>query len=109
MVEKPLIDPNTGRVTGWNSHWRPERTFPIDMAGFAVNLQHLLMHPAAEFSFNVERGFQETALLSQLVTVNELEPKADNCTKVYQIVYICTFSFERLVEVGEKKKKSGLG
>ncbi len=82
MVEKPLIDSNTGRVVGWNSHWRPERDFPIDMAGFAVNLQHLLAHPSAEFTFNVERGFQESALLSQLVTVNELEPKADNCTKV---------------------------
>lgn len=82
MVEKPLINSTTGRVVGWNSHWRPERAFPIDMAGFAVNLQHLLAHPVAEFSFNVERGFQESNLLSRLITVDELEPKADNCTKV---------------------------
>lgn len=82
MVEKPLIDSTTGRVKGWNSRWRPERDFPIDMAGFAVNLQHLLRHPEAEFSFNVERGFQESALLSKLVSVQDLEPKADNCTKV---------------------------
>ncbi|XKL66066.1 hypothetical protein PGB90_009486 [Kerria lacca] len=83
MVEKPLLDSVTGRVIGWNSHWRPEREFAIDMAGFAVNLQHLLSNPNAEFSFNVERGFQESALLSQLVKIEELEPKADNCTKVY--------------------------
>lgn len=82
MVEKPLLDSVTGRVIGWNSHWRPEREFAIDMAGFAVNLQHLLSNPNAEFSFNVERGFQESALLSQLVKIEELEPKADNCTKV---------------------------
>ena len=82
MVEKPLIDPATNRVMGWNSHWRPERAFPIDMAGFAVNLRHFLAHPAAEFSFNVERGYQESVLLSQLIKVEELEPKADNCTKV---------------------------
>lgn len=84
MVEKPIIDQVTNRVIGWNSHWRPERDFPIDMAGFAVNLQHLLAHPTAEFSFNVERGFQESALLSQLIKINELEPRADNCTKVIQ-------------------------
>lgn len=45
MVEKPEIDKDTGRVFGWNSMWRPERPFPIDMAGFAINLQHLLKHP----------------------------------------------------------------
>ena len=83
MVEKPLIDPVTNRVIGWNSHWRPERNFPVDMAGFAVNLQHFLAHPTAEFSFNVERGFQESVLLSKLIKMEDLEPKADNCTKVH--------------------------
>ena len=95
MVEKPIIDQNTGRVIGWNSRWRPERDFPIDMAGFAVNLQHLLRHPEAEFTFNVERGFQESALLSKLVSIQDLEPKADNCTKVSFTVF----------EVHIKKKK----
>lgn len=42
MVEKPILNQTTGKVTGWNSAWRPDRPFPIDMAGFAVNLQHLL-------------------------------------------------------------------
>ncbi|XP_065204058.1 galactosylgalactosylxylosylprotein 3-beta-glucuronosyltransferase I-like [Planococcus citri] len=83
MVEKPLVDWATGRVTGWNCHWRPDRDFPIDMAGFAVNLQHLLRHPEAEFSLNVEVGFQEGSLLSKLVSIQDLEPKADNCTEVY--------------------------
>ncbi|KAK7604042.1 hypothetical protein V9T40_004315 [Parthenolecanium corni] len=83
MVERPIIDAASGKVIGWNSHWRPERDFPIDMAGFAVNLPFLLSKPEAEFSFNVERGFQESSLLSQLVALDELEPRANNCTKVY--------------------------
>lgn len=83
MVEKPLVNDTTGRIYGFNSVWRPERTFPIDMAGFAVNLQYLLSHPEAEFTFNVERGFQESYLLSHLINgIEELEPKADNCSKV---------------------------
>nr|CAD7202186.1 unnamed protein product [Timema douglasi] len=83
MVERPLVDPKTGRVSGFNSGWRPDRLFPIDMAGFAINLGVLLRAPNAKFSFKVERGFQESEILHQLVTKDELEPMAANCTKVF--------------------------
>nr|CAD7412749.1 unnamed protein product [Timema poppensis] len=83
MVERPLVDPKTGRVSGFNSGWRPDRIFPIDMAGFAINLGVLLRVPNAKFSFKVERGFQESEILHQLVTKDELEPMAANCTKVF--------------------------
>ncbi|CAH0386082.1 unnamed protein product [Bemisia tabaci] len=82
MVEKPNIDPDTGRVSSWNSAWRPERKFPIDMAGFAINLRILLEKPSVKFSYQVERGYLETDILSQVTTPEELEPLADNCTKV---------------------------
>ena len=82
MVEKPLLNPKTGRVTGWNSVWSPNRPFPVDMAGFAINLGHFLRHPEAQFSFDVPRGYQESAILGHLTTRAQLEPKADNCTKV---------------------------
>jgi hypothetical protein len=49
------------------------------MAGFAVNLHVLLRKSYAKFSD--ERGHLETRLLEQLVEFNDLEPKADNCTK----------------------------
>lgn len=91
MVERPIIDTASGKVTGWNSHWRPERDFPVDMAGFAVNLPFLLSKPEIEFSFNVERGFQESSLLSQLVALDELEPRADNCTKVFVLILDLSF------------------
>ena len=45
MVEKPVLNSTTGKVIGWNSSWRPDRAFPVDMAGFAINLQFLLKKP----------------------------------------------------------------
>lgn len=80
FVEKPIVE--DGKVVGFNSAWRPERRFPIDMAGFAVSLKHFLSKPDAKFSLKSEGGFQETDFLSLLTTREELEPKAANCTKV---------------------------
>lgn len=80
MVERPLV--KDGRVVGWNTVWKIDRPFPIDMAGFAVNLTLLLQHQEATFSIKVPRGYQESKLLNSLVTVQDLEPRADNCTKV---------------------------
>ena len=35
--ESPIVE--NGRVTGWFTYWKPHRPFPIDMAGFAINIQ----------------------------------------------------------------------
>ncbi|XP_067134720.1 galactosylgalactosylxylosylprotein 3-beta-glucuronosyltransferase I-like [Centruroides vittatus] len=80
IVEKPLV--SGGKVVGWNTLWKKERPFPVDMAGFAVNLELILRHPDALFDLSVPRGYQESHLLKRIVTVEELEPKGDNCTKV---------------------------
>nr|XP_057931463.1 galactosylgalactosylxylosylprotein 3-beta-glucuronosyltransferase 1-like [Doryrhamphus excisus] len=69
-----------GKVYGWEVAYAPERAFGIDMAGFAVNLQLLLSKPKADFK--LQPGLQEGSLLLDLVTLDDLEPKADNCTKV---------------------------
>ncbi|XP_018017994.1 galactosylgalactosylxylosylprotein 3-beta-glucuronosyltransferase I [Hyalella azteca] len=90
MVERPLclcrqgVEPDQARpmVTGWLVGWKPERPFPTDMAGFAVNLRLLLDNPDASFSLESEIGFMETDFLSRIVTKEELEPKAECCTKV---------------------------
>ncbi|XP_063774122.1 galactosylgalactosylxylosylprotein 3-beta-glucuronosyltransferase 3 isoform X2 [Pseudophryne corroboree] len=79
--EGPLVD--GGRVVGFHTAWKTHRPFPIDMAGFAVSLSLLLTHPKACFDPDAERGFLESSLLGQLVTVSELEPRADNCTKIW--------------------------
>ncbi|CAH1401126.1 unnamed protein product [Nezara viridula] len=82
LVERPLLNLTTGKVNGWNAVWRPDRVFPIDMAGFAVNLGHILRQPNAYFSYNAYGGFLESHFLEQLTTQDHLEPKAENCTQV---------------------------
>ncbi|XP_078456622.1 galactosylgalactosylxylosylprotein 3-beta-glucuronosyltransferase 2-like [Lampetra planeri] len=79
--ERPLVE--RGRVVGWYTGWRPDRPFATDMAGFAVNLEVLLSHHMAVFKRRGSQpGMQESDFLKQITTMEELEPKADNCTKV---------------------------
>ena len=81
LVEKPIVE--DGIVTGWNSLWKPNRKFPIDMAGFAIKLRFLLENKDALFSLKVPRGFQETHLLKQIINdISDLEPKANGCNDI---------------------------
>lgn len=45
-------------LKGFNSIWETNRSFPIDMAGFAVNISLILARPDVSFSYNVKRGYQ---------------------------------------------------
>lgn len=78
--ERPVVE--NGKVVRFHTGWRPNRPFPIDMAGFAVSLNLVLANPEASFDGNAEMGFLESSLLQNLVTMEELEPKADLCSKV---------------------------
>ncbi|XP_005988878.1 galactosylgalactosylxylosylprotein 3-beta-glucuronosyltransferase 3 [Latimeria chalumnae] len=78
--ERPLVE--KGKVVGFYTAWKPNRPFPMDMAGFAIQLQVLLANQAARFDLLAERGYLESSLLQSLVSIEELEPKADNCTKI---------------------------
>ncbi|XP_058267386.1 galactosylgalactosylxylosylprotein 3-beta-glucuronosyltransferase 1 isoform X1 [Hemibagrus wyckioides] len=104
--ESPKIN-TLGKVYGWSTVFDPRRPFAIDMAGFAVNLRLILSKPQAYFKLNgVKGGYQESSLLGDLVTLNELEPKAENCTKVSRIVSVLVWHTrtERPVLVNEGKK-----
>ncbi|NP_001156556.1 galactosylgalactosylxylosylprotein 3-beta-glucuronosyltransferase 2 [Oryzias latipes] len=79
--ERPLV--SGGKVVGWYTGWRPDRPFATDMAGFAVNLQVILANPRAQFKRGGSQpGMQESDFLKQITKVSELEPKANNCTRV---------------------------
>ncbi|XP_051506675.1 galactosylgalactosylxylosylprotein 3-beta-glucuronosyltransferase 2-like [Myxocyprinus asiaticus] len=79
--ERPLVE--KGKVVGWYTGWRADRPFAIDMAGFAVNLQVILSNPRALFKRRgAKPGMQESDFLKQITKVEELEPKAHNCTQV---------------------------
>jgi len=70
-------------VTAFNAVWKPDRPYPIDMAGFAVSLRLIVDKKNAQFSYQVPRGYQESHLISQLIDSRlDLEPKADGCSKV---------------------------
>lgn len=80
LVETPVVE--NGGVVAFNSIWKPHRTFPFDMAGFAVNIT-LILGSKAIFTFDVPRGHQETSFLESLfLNRSILEPKADQCRKV---------------------------
>ena len=79
--EGPLCDGS--KVTGWHTAWNVDRPFPLDMAGFAVGLPLLLARKETKMDPHAKRGFVESSLLSGLVNgMDELEAKADNCSKV---------------------------
>lgn len=103
MVEKPILSAN-GIVTGFNAAWRPERQFPIDMAGFAISGDLLLKFPEAKFSFTVQRGDQETEILRHVTTVKNLQVLANNCTEV--LVWHTRTEATKLT-AEEKLKKAG--
>ncbi|KAM9496478.1 galactosylgalactosylxylosylprotein 3-beta-glucuronosyltransferase 1-like [Clarias gariepinus] len=80
--ESPKVNA-AGKVYGWKVVFDPQRPFAIDMAGFAVNLRLILFKSQAYFKLSgVTEGYQESSLLQELVTLNDLEPKAANCTKI---------------------------
>ena len=84
LIETPILDDQNNQVIAFNSIWKAERKYPIDMAGFAINYAFYIYKSSPKFNSNLEIGYQETHLLDQLLDAyNQLEPKAENCSKVY--------------------------
>ncbi|KAI5646960.1 glycosyltransferase family 43 domain-containing protein [Phthorimaea operculella] len=84
-VSSPMVE--NGSVVGFFAVWRQERKFPVDMAGFAVNIEHL--QPTADMltEVNFRVPIEEGMLVDRFLTsagfeISDIEPLADNCTKV---------------------------
>lgn len=68
------------QVIGFFDSWPAKRIWPVDMAGFAINLNFL--KPNASMPFKA--GYEEDQFLrNNLITLDDIEPKAKNCTEVY--------------------------
>ena len=82
-----------GHVIGFHVNWGEWRPFPIDMAGFAINIHKLIRDfPEALFQSLKKPGMLESSLLQQITSTDELEPLAFNCTKVLvtsSIFFMC--------------------
>lgn len=67
------------QVVGFFDSWPARRTFPVDMAGFAINLKFL--KPDAVMPYIA--GYEEDHFLRSLdLQLEDIEPLADNCSKV---------------------------
>uniref|UniRef100_A0A7E4UN63 Galactosylgalactosylxylosylprotein 3-beta-glucuronosyltransferase n=1 Tax=Panagrellus redivivus TaxID=6233 RepID=A0A7E4UN63_PANRE len=73
-VEAPAVE--NGVVVGWHTDWRPNRSFAVDMAGFAVSLD-LVLTTKARFGTSCEKagGSPEPCFLERLgISTDHLEP-----------------------------------
>ncbi|XP_043204743.1 galactosylgalactosylxylosylprotein 3-beta-glucuronosyltransferase S-like [Amphibalanus amphitrite] len=78
LVSSPIVQ--EGRVTGWFDGWIVDRQFPVDMAGFAVNLSLVM---ASDALMPYHAGYEEDKLLRAFgITMDEIEPLANQCTEV---------------------------
>ena len=69
-------------VIGFSDPWFANRKFPIDMAGFAANVDFLASHPHQSMPYKV--GYEEDYFLQSLnVSFGDFEPKSECCTNVY--------------------------
>lgn len=77
------------RIVGFWAGYKPRRSFPIDMAAFAINVDLLFTYPNASFDYkHVEQ--QEGTLLSQVgfKSALDLEPRANGCSKASHFLTI---------------------
>lgn len=79
-VSSPVVQ--NGTFIGFYDGWTGGRKFPVDMAGFAVNLEFLSTRPNAAMPYRA--GFEEDGFLRSLSPFEpkDVELKADNCTKI---------------------------
>uniref|UniRef100_A0A8W7PYZ7 Galactosylgalactosylxylosylprotein 3-beta-glucuronosyltransferase n=1 Tax=Anopheles coluzzii TaxID=1518534 RepID=A0A8W7PYZ7_ANOCL len=78
-ISSPIV--RNGRVEGFFDSWPAKRKWPVDMAGFAVSLEYLALSPNATMPFKA--GYEEDEFLKSIgLKLEDIEPKARNCTEI---------------------------
>lgn len=79
-LSSPIL--KSGKFAGFYDGWIAGRKFPVDMAGFAVNVRFLHQRPNATMPFRA--GYEEDGFLKSLAPFEPRDAQllADNCTKV---------------------------
>lgn len=67
-------------MVGFYDGWPGDRRFPVDMAGFAVNLDYFQIEDA---NMPYIAGHEEDEFLQSIgLKLEHIEPKAKNCTEI---------------------------
>lgn len=84
-LSSPIV--RNGTLTGFYDGWIGGRKYPVDMAGFAVNVQFFLSRPKAIMPYDA--GYEEDRFLKSLAPLqnSEIELLAANCTEVKNFKY----------------------
>ncbi|XP_062546033.1 galactosylgalactosylxylosylprotein 3-beta-glucuronosyltransferase S isoform X1 [Armigeres subalbatus] len=78
-ISTPVV--KHGQVVGFFDSWPAKRKWPVDMAGFAVNLEYMGLSPNVTMPFKA--GYEEDEFLKSIgLKMHDIEPKANNCTEI---------------------------
>jgi len=78
-VSSPVV--KNGKVIGFFDPWPSKRLWPVDMAGFAVNLDVIVQNPNVTMPYKA--GLEEDGFLRSLdFKLEQIEPLANNCTEI---------------------------
>lgn len=79
-VSTPVV--KDGNIIGFFDSWPANRRWPVDMAGFAVNLEYMSQsYPNVTMPYKA--GHEEDGFLRSIgLKLTDIEPKAKNCTEI---------------------------
>jgi galactosylgalactosylxylosylprotein 3-beta-glucuronosyltransferase 3 len=82
--EGPVCKNNT--IVDFRVAFEPNRTIPVDMAGFAVNAKLIVDHHNVKFNTNSVNIGHESDFLAMITSRDAIEPLGDLCNKVKNFV-----------------------
>ncbi len=72
-------------MVGFFDSWPAKRQWPVDMAGFAVNLNYMAKFNA---SMPYKAGYEEDEFLKSIgLKIEDIEPKANNCSEILVSIF----------------------
>ncbi|XP_041448385.1 galactosylgalactosylxylosylprotein 3-beta-glucuronosyltransferase S isoform X2 [Drosophila obscura] len=78
-VSGPVV--RKGKVVAFLDSWLAGRRWPVDMAGFAVNLEYMAQFPYVNMPY--KPGFEEDRFLRSIgLRLDHIEPRGNNCTEI---------------------------
>ncbi|EDV33037.2 uncharacterized protein Dana_GF22782, isoform B [Drosophila ananassae] len=78
-ISGPVV--RKGKVVAFLDSWIAGRRWPVDMAGFAVNLDYMAKYPYVNMPY--KPGYEEDLFLRSIgLRMDQIEPRGSNCTEV---------------------------